>query len=268
MVLRVQYCSDLHLEFKVVTGIPKLLKDVKADVLILAGDICAISDPSDYDKFVTLITHYSKKYKYLIHVSGNHEYYCTVKPVKKEFCMDAIHKQFKALMKTIPNYIYLDCSTTVLNINNNNYMFAGCTLWTKVKPEDQSYVQKSMNDYNTIYACIDDNIQKFNIEIMQKLHAKHVAFIKRSIKKAEDLKMPMILITHHKPVTDTPKPSRLTQAYEVDMSKIIKSPVALAIHGHTHEYYDKVINGVRYISNAKGYPSQRCNFKEDMYVDI
>ena len=255
-------------EFKPVTGIPKLLKDVKADVLLLCGDICAISDPIDYAKFVTLITHYSKKYKQLVYIGGNHEFYATTKPVKREHCMDAIHKQFKALMKQIPNYIYLDCDTVVLNINNKNYMFAGCTLWTKVKPEDQSYVQKCMNDYSTIYVYEDNKIQRFTVDHMQKLHAKHVSFIKRAIKKAEDLKIPMILLTHHKPITDDPKPNRLTQAYEVDMSKVIKRPVVVAIHGHTHEYYDKIINDVRYVANCRGYPHQRTSFKDSMYIDI
>lgn len=265
--MRLQYCSDLHYEFKPVAGIPKLLKDVKADVLILAGDICAISDPLDYSKFVTLISHYSKKYKFIIHVPGNHEFYCTIKPPKREHCMDTIAKQFKVLMKQISNYIYLDCDTISLNINDKQYLFAGCTLWTKIKPEDYIYVQKSMNDYSTIY-IYDGKIEKFTVEYMQKLHNKCIAFIKRAIKKAEELKIPIVLITHHKPVADDPSPNRLTQAYEVDMTKIIKSPVVAAIHGHTHEHYDKVINGVRYISNPKGYPSQRTGFKEDMYIDV
>lgn len=270
MVLRLQYSSDLHLEFKPVNVIPKLLKPVGADVLILAGDISAISDPKDYDKFVTLITYYSKKYKYLIHVAGNHEMYCTEKPVKREHCMDEVHKKFKALMKTIPNYIYLNNDIVTLTINNKPYMFAGSTLWTKVNPEDREYVQRSMNDYSNIYIADKDNkITKYTVEEMQKLHAKCVAFFKRAIKKSIDLNLPLIIITHHKPVLEGASSNRLNQAYECDMSKVFTSKnIKLAIHGHTHVNYDKIINGIRYVANCKGYPSQHCGFKEDVYIDI
>ncbi len=268
MPLRIQYCSDLHYEFKPAQQIPKLLKDVKADVLVLAGDICAITDPKDWDKFVLLINHYAKKYKYIIHVAGNHEYYNVSKSIKKDDCFDEINTRFKNFMKIVPNYIYLDANIIILDINNKKYMFAGATLWTKIKPEDTSYIQNLMNDYSSIYICNKDTISKYTVEYMQKIHAKHVAFFKKAIKKATELNLPMIMITHHKPLANTVTPSRVTQAYEVDMSKIIKHPVAVSISGHTHVYLDETVNNIRYVSNPKGYPSQRCNFKENAYVDI
>lgn len=269
-MVKIQYCSDLHLEFKPITQIPKLVKNVGADILVLAGDISAIDSTRDYDKFVALITYYSKKYKYIIHISGNHEMYCTTKQVRKEHCVDEVHKKFKALMKLITNYIYLNCDIVTLTINNKPYMFAGATLWTKINPTDAEYVQKSMNDYSSIYLYDNalDKIEKYTVEHMQKAHSKHVAFFKRAIKKATEAKLPLVIITHHKPIFEGSTTNRLKQAYEVDMSKILKRPVVLAIHGHTHEHYDKTINGIRYVSNPKGYPSQHCNYKDDIYVSI
>lgn len=262
-MLRLQYCSDLHLEFKPINQISKLLKNVDADILVLAGDISAINNHEDYLKFLFLISHYSKKYKYILHVSGNHEYYAVTKA--SETSISDVNKKFKALMKMYPKYIYMDCDNITLNINDKPYMFAGATLWTKVNPDDYEYVQNSMNDYSHIYT--DD--ATFTVQSMQKIHSKHTTFLKRAIKKADETKTPLIIITHHKPVLENADAVRLNQAYEVDMSKVfVSSNIKLAIHGHTHVNYDKVINGVRYVSNPKGYVGQKCGFKKDLFIDI
>lgn len=265
----VQYSSDLHIEFLTAEQIPKLFKNIGADVLVLAGDICAINNPTDYDKFIVMLNYYTPKYEYVLMIAGNHEYYCTGTP-SKDTCMDAVNRRLKALSKTYTNYIYLNCDTVTLTIKKKSYTFIGATLWTKVCIADRLTVQDKMNDYECIYTCKPSGIAKFTVADMQKLHAKHVLFIKKTLSELKGKKTSVVLITHHKPVGDTTdeKKTVLTQAYECDITDLIVSPIKIAIYGHTHVKYDKVINGVRYLSNPRGYPSQRTKYDNDGCIEI
>lgn len=258
----------LALEFKSIDIIPRLLKNINADVLVLAGDICAINTKEDYDKFVALLRYYCPKYKYVVHVSGNHEFYTTTKPVTKLDCMDAVHRKFKALNKNFKNYLYLNCDTVTLQINDKAYMFIGCTLWTKVKPKDQEEVESQMNDYNCIFVNKGGNISKLTINDMQKIHMRHRLFIKKSIEQATLLKTPAILVTHHRPLAEATHNDPTDQAYTVDLSDVIKKPIVLSISGHVHHFMDKIINDVRYVTNPSGYPRQRTGFRSDYSITL
>jgi predicted phosphodiesterase len=265
----IQYTSDIHLEFRTLDQIPKLFKNINADVLVLAGDICAINTPEDYEKFIAMLKYYTPKYKHVLHVAGNHEAYCTGMPTTNN-CMDAVNRKLKSLSKTYPNYIYLNCDTITLTINKKPYMFIGATLWTKVYFKDREEVQTRMNDYECIYLHKDKKVVKFTVADMQKLHSRHALFIKKAIAESVKTKIPAVLITHHKPVGDTTaeKKNILTQAYESDITSIIVAPVKVCIYGHTHVHYDKVINGVRYLSNPIGYPGQHTLYKNDLGVEV
>ena len=266
----VQYISDIHQEFKNADIVPKLLKNIGADVLVLAGDICAINLQEDLEKFISLLAFYCPRNKYIIHVAGNHEYYTTAPQATKNDCMDAVNRKFKALNKQFPNYLYLNCDAVTLTINDKPYMFIGATLWTKVQTSDLEFVQGAMNDYNFIYLNRGGIPTKFNVEEMQKLHLKHRYFIKKAIDHAATQDIPVIVVTHHKSVADTPeqKKTRLTQAYETDITHLYKHPVKVVIWGHTHIHYMNINNNITYASNPKGYPSQHCGFKPDVGIRI
>jgi predicted phosphodiesterase len=270
MTLKVQFCSDLHLEFRDVSEIPKLLKNINSDVLCLVGDITTVNDKEDFNKFIKFLQYYSPKYKYLIHIAGNHEFYhIATSQALKANCMDMVHKKLKLLNKMFPNYLYLNCDTVTLTINNSQYMFIGATLWTKVPLEKYEKIQNGMNDYQHIYFNKNNEVVKLTVPEIQRLHNRHYMFIKRSIEVANNLNIPTILITHHKPITDeNSRQTEFTIAYEVDITKIIKPIVKLAIHGHTHKNYNKLHNGTQYVSNPKGYPGQHTGFKPDLAIAL
>lgn len=270
MSIKVQYSSDLHQEFKSADVIPSLLKNINADVLVLAGDICAINTKEDFVKFIALLQYYCPKYKYIIHVAGNHEFYTTTKPVTKMDCMDAVHRKFKALRKNFSNYLYLNCDAVTLQVNNKPYTFIGATLWSKIQPSDWEYVEQNMNDYNCIFINRNNKPVRFTVSEMQKLHAKHKLFIKKAVERAATQNITTIVVTHHKSVEDTPDCSKtkLTQAYETDITYLHKPPVKLVLWGHTHKHYLKSIHGILYASNPKGYPGQHCGFKPDYGITI
>ena len=263
--MKIQYVSDLHLEFRSVDQIPRLLKNINADVLILAGDISAVSYDVEYKKLITFLQYYCSKYKYVLAVSGNHEYYTNNST--KENCMDAINQKLKILSKKFPNYLYLNCNTITLEINKKKYMFIGATLWTKIDIKNYKYVNSNMNDYNMIYVNKNNDIKGYTVHEMQYLHTRHKHFIKKALEKIPS-NTTVVLITHHKPILEGENKDILNQAYEVDMSKVITPAVKVAIHGHTHSSYRKVINNTLYVSNPKGYPNERTGFKDDAFIDV
>jgi predicted phosphodiesterase len=268
--MKIQYVSDIHLEFRTIEQIPKLIKNIGADILILAGDICTINIEEDFKKLLTFLSYYFIKYKYIILIAGNHEYYSLSDTPNLSQCMEMVNKRLKDLNKNYSNFIYLNCNAITLNINNKPYTFIGATLWTKIPIKDRSYIQGGMNDYEYIFVIKDGVPIKLNIEDMQKLHTKHVRFIKSAIDLCSKNNIPCVLITHHKPIADTPitEKNKLIQAYETDITSIIKKPVVIAIHGHTHKPYDKTINGVRYLSNPKGYASQHTGYRDNICVEL
>ena len=71
--MKIQYCSDLHLEFPENNFFLKQnpLK-IEGDILILAGDILLFKDINKYEYFFNFI---SENFKYTYWIPGNHEYY-------------------------------------------------------------------------------------------------------------------------------------------------------------------------------------------------
>ncbi|MGL5934537.1 MAG: metallophosphoesterase [Cetobacterium sp.] len=266
----IQYASDIHQEFKDIDIIPKLFKNIKADVLVLAGDICAMADEENFRKFISLIAYHQSKYKYIFHVAGNHEFYSETKEGKtKHEPIDFINRKLKALNKQFPNYLYLNCDVVTVSINNKPYTFIGATLWTKVEKNQWAFAQKSMNDYVHIYVNRASDIRQFTIEDMQKLHAKHRLFLKKAIEQTVG-GPPVIVITHHKSISDTPheKRNEYTQMYESEMRSFFKPHVRVVIWGHTHKHYLNTDGNITYASNPKGYPHQHCGFRNDLGIEV
>lgn len=266
--MKINFCSDLHLEFRG-DKIRNLFK-VTGDVLCLAGDICVCATKKDFAVFLEFLNHICPRYKYVIHVAGNHEYYTAGEKLITEWhTFNAVNRRLKQISKTIPNYIFLNGESVVLTIDSKKYCFIGATLWTKIDRIYYQSVQTYMNDYKHIYTCTQKGeIKKFTIDDMHRVHLRHKNAILKAVK--EHLNMPCILVTHHKPlVTNVANNDILAQAYAVNLAQYLKnSSVKLAIHGHTHEHFDKIIEGIRYVSNPKGYVKQHTKFNESLSIEI
>ena len=103
---------------------------------------------------------------------------------------------------------------------------------------------------------------------MSRIHEASVRYIRRVMKTIAPDETAMLL-THHKPVRDLPLSDMFSQAYETDLvNVIIKPPFKIAAHGHTHKKYDKMVNGVRIVSNPKGYISQKTKYDPSFMVEL
>lgn len=288
-MVKIQIVSDIHLEFRD-EQFSSLIKP-SAPILCMLGDICVCGEDKDFAKFQQFIKYYRTKFQYIFHIPGNHEYYTTgnknIKLRDTISYIDAkVRRFYKSLDKTVGvinpdgtkngKVVFLNNNMTKLVINRKKYNFVGSTLWSFIDPKYKKAIQSRMNDYMQIYVpCIKsekvasgNTVRRYRVDDMQKRFANSVNFIKRCMKNAKKNEV-YILLTHHKPIRDTPTKDVITQAYESDLANIIiKEPFSLAAHGHTHKRYDKRINGVRVVSNPKGYIGQQTKFNDTYVVSV
>lgn len=275
MIMKVQIASDIHLEFRS-HDIPHILKP-SADVLILAGDICLLGAAKEREIFTKFIEHYSKYFKYIVHVAGNHEYYVGE---RKDYLTTAEIQKFAVrLSKTIPNYYFLH--NRVLPITDPKtkkiYYFAGTTLWTHIPDDKKKFIAEGMNDYNKILIPEKNTsppIRPLTPDVVNQWHKEATSFIRRTTKKYKNV----VLITHHKPfigyelsrpIQKAPqRSSNFDVAYEVDMTSLLKDPIIAAFYGHTHHRHIAKVNGIPIISNPRGYPYERTQFDPACTLNI
>jgi predicted phosphodiesterase len=274
---KIQIVSDTHLEFRG-DNFKNLIKP-SAPILFLLGDISACGQKDSWLTYQKFIKYLSPQFKHIFHVPGNHEYYTSNRNITLDDTISGIDSKLKKFAKTIHNLNVLNNDTIRLKIGKKTYVFIGTTLWSNVAPYNREYIGSRMNDYSYLFVkntptktpiekSNKSPFRHFNVDDMSKLHIKSVRYVSNVLKKIKPNEI-AILLTHHKPVRDKPITDLISQAYETALQGIIiKKPLRLACWGHTHQRYDKVINGVRCISNPKGYPNEVTLHKPDFTVTI
>lgn len=214
------YLSDIHLEH--VAGqelqyLSYLLSSCKEfDVCVLAGDIAY---PSQLNKVFDFL---SKKFKHVIYVYGNHEYWenglVSVDP---------------------PDNIHV-LNNSAITIDGQRYI--GSTLWFPFDPLNQLF-EKNMPDFN---------IPDFRSWIYI-FASECAAYLKENMQPGD------IVVTHHLPsyrcVDKIFQGSQLNRFFVHPMeNEILDSNPKLWIHGHTHHSLDITIDDTRVVCNPVGYP--------------
>lgn len=254
-MLKIQVISDLHLEFRDPSKGYDFLR-VSAPILVMAGDICALGSSIDFKHYEKFISYIYNKYQHIIHVPGNHEYYCSdAKTARSRKTMEEIDAKTVEYLKAYPKVHYLNKSVLKMVQNDKKYYFICCTMWSKIAKKSQEEMKELMNDYSYIWT---DKKESLNPAYVMDMHKKSTGFIKRAIERAQKDGAEPIIITHHKPyINDPALHTAISDAYEVDMQKLIKQPIKVWIYGHTHKADNSIINDVKIVSNPLGYPYQR-----------
>lgn len=258
--MKVQVASDLHLEFR--SHDYKSVLKPSADILILAGDICPLATTADRNVFIAFIAFYASRFQQIIHVPGNHEYYGSS---RLDATMQDIHKFATQLQRLFPNYSFLNNKVLTVQSRGKVVHFVGTTLWTRISPENMRQIQDGMNDYSHINVMHQKKNKQLTPEIVNQIHRESAAFIRRQLKA---LSGSVVLITHHKPFLGVTGKGKFSEAYEVDLSDVLRPPVVLSVHGHTHQKFRGAVNGVLTVSNPRGYPYERTDFNPAFVVQI
>ncbi len=235
--MKIDYVSDLHLEKS-----PLRLPPSDSDVLVLAGDIYHVS-LFDYN-ISGFFEDISKKYKHVIYVPGNHEY----------FDSDiSIIKSLKQFCENYKNVYLLDNEIKIID----DVQFICGTGWTHFNSLDAGTMKQATRTINDYRRIKNGNNMLTIYDIIEK-HAEFVKFFK----SVDKTKYKNITVTHHSPTLLTSS-GKKTDTYETlgcfcsDMLPYMKG-VDYWIHGHQHDGIDVDHEGCKVRSNSRGYKFEDC----------
>lgn len=243
--MKVQYMSDLHLEFG-----DMIIPDAVGDVLVLAGDIGVGTDAVDW------INKAAKEFKDVIYILGNHEFYHNDMPALITYM-----RKTPDLFAT--NVHFMDNDTLTID----GIKFVATTLWADM----QSAAFYSMNDSNYIkYAGSSMSLEK-----VHGMFVENVEFLL----KHNDAD---VVITHHCPHinsinTDRYPDDRMNSGYYTDiLENFHKSSIKHWICGHTHSATEYEAYGITVHNNCRGYVGygngpQGCevgNFNPEAFFEV
>ena len=260
--MKIQYCSDLHLEFGP-TSLPG------GELLILAGDVAeartiarhqdafeSLSDEEQLDakyralyRAWTFFKYETAKYEQVFMVMGNHCHY--------HGRFDRTYDELRAMLPA--NVRLLEKEV----VEYGGVMFMGASLWTDINrgdPLTAQVLKSSMNDYKVTQCHYPDTgrYHKLTPEHTAKTHRATKRFFIETLLANPDQQF--VIITHHAPSTmsiaDQYKGDiHMNGGYASDLSEMIldHSQIKVWIHGHMHNQSDYLIGSTRILCNPRGY---------------
>lgn len=240
-MFRIQYVSDLHLEFYKAADFAKLVTPV-APYLALAGDIGKPKHPL----FEPFLEYVSERWSAVFYVAGNHEYYGSTSMADTTAAIRAKTAKFS-------NLYFLDADSPAVYLSAENVAVIGTTLWTHIPAELEPFAAAKMNDYHMIGGATP--------AALSALHAKEKQKLATAIDCWKSKAADIVVITHHMPSFSLINPryadSPLNVCFASDCKELLANPAVKAwIYGHTHDAQTKRIGGTIAAVNAHGYPSE------------
>ena len=225
--MKIQYFSDLHLEFG---NLEPARSD--ADVIIAAGDIGVGLDGINW------LTQFDRP---VIYVLGNHEYW-------GQDYTDFIDQVWQESSGTNVHFLENE------SVEIEGVRFIGCSLWTDYGHGNDQIMRaaaQGMNDFR----YISDGGKPLRPSRLLEAHRQSVDWLSDVLTESYDGKT--VVVTHHAPSMKSWHRSSLDgyqYCYCSNLEPIMNTTDAsLWVHGHTHHAQDYEIQGVRIVCNPRGY---------------
>ncbi len=260
--MKIRVLSDLHLE----CDEPDVIAHASADLIVLAGDI------HNHAQGLRWAAETFDAQVPVIYVPGNHEYY------DGEF--GALDMAMRDAAACIDNVHYLNGNA--LMDPAGRWRVLGTTLWTDFElfgaTEDERALsigaaEKVMLDFRGRIQVAWPNAaapsagtpRDFTPADALALHRQARAWLQAELAKPFSGKT--IVVTHHVPhslsLAARYANDRVSAGFVSDLSALVRAPVALWIHGHTHTAFDYTVNGTRVVCNPRGYVERRSARREN-----
>lgn len=204
----------------------RVLRPEDVDVLVLAGDIAPAAKCLQ-----PALRKFAEKYREVVYVPGNHEYYGGSKELVQEIR--------EWMTSRFSNFHWLENDVWI----HGKQRFLGTTLWFEDSPIARIH-RGFLADYTYI--------QKFEPWVYEQNEIAE-DFLQQEMQEDD------VVITHHLPsyqsVAPRYKGSRLNCYFVSDVELLIhqKKP-RLWLHGHTHDPCNYWIDKTQIICNPLGYP--------------
>lgn len=244
----IRVASDLHLEQYHGSDISQL-EDVclepddrdSESILVLAGDIS--SKPDQLIAFIELI---ESRFRYVIYVPGNHEYY------RHE--MSKWIPETRKLFEDRTDRVSYALGEDVVCHAVDGVRFIFTTMWTAGGEDlaEMGAVGQALNDFRIITL----NGERFTVPKMSYIHKKMKAKVEQFLQSDPDAFN--VVVTHHMPSYRLCHPrfgNTINGGFAFNGDAILAADYApkIWIHGHTHDTVDKQLFNTRIVCNPRGY---------------
>jgi len=243
--LRIQFVSDLHLEFEQNRQwLEQNPLEVTGDILLIAGDTAYLDVPESgcdtYSQY-KFWDWASEHYKQVIVCLGNHDFYgyYDLATMTNGYC------------KPIRNNVHAYYNK-VVSLGDVDIIVS--TLWSFIEPFNAYQTEKGVSDfYRILYNGHRLTADDFNAE-----HERCFDFIRKAVKESKA--KTKIVLTHHVPTQQCTAPefkgSTINGAFTVELGNYIAdSDIDYWIYGHSHRNIDAIIGKTQILSNQFGYLS-------------
>lgn len=251
--MKIQYCSDLHLEFPENSDyMKKYPLELVGEVLILAGDILPFNLHKTETEFIDYI---ADNFEMVYWVPGNHEYYgydlATV--------ADPLLEKLRSNVWLVNNQV----------VDYKNINLICTTLWSKIDVLNALNIQRSVKDFRNI----DWEGGRFTTREFNQLHTQSIAFLEKAFKEVSVENR--IVVTHHVPTLQN-YPNRyknnpINGTFATELFDLIyDSGAHYWIYGHHHNNIAAfTIGSTTMLTNQLGYVQRGENwFKSGAMVEI
>jgi len=249
-----QYCSDLHLEFRENKQfLNQHPLQPKAEILILAGDIVPFIEMDKHKDFFNYI---SDSFKLTYWLPGNHEYYYSDASERSGYINEKIrHNIFLA---------------NNISVQQDDVRLIFSTLWSRISPANEWQIERSINDFQVIKF----NGHFFSASNVNQLHSDSLDFIEKELRLKNSDKT--VVISHHVPTflnfPSLYKGSNLNEAFVVELFPLIESSnINYWIYGHHHNNTPNFnIGNTVLLTNQLGYVrnQENLNFSLDKTIAL
>jgi 3',5'-cyclic AMP phosphodiesterase CpdA len=262
--VKIRVLSDLHLE----CDEPEVIPHAQADLIVLAGDI------HNHAAGARWAAETFDGAAPVVYVPGNHEYY------DGEF--GALEAAMRDAAASVENVHFLNNAALVDPAGE--WRVLGTTLWTdftlygadeEALAISTAAAQRVMLDFKGLIqltwphdgsaAANTAATRDFTPADSLALHAHARAWLERELSKPFAGKT--IVVTHHAPhrlsLAERYADDRVSAGFVSHLPTLVRSPVALWIHGHTHTAFDYTVEGTRVMCNPRGYLDRRTGQPEN-----
>lgn len=251
---KIQYCSDLHLEFQQNKNFLKHFPiKPEGEILLLAGDVVLFKLIKEHDDFFNFC---SDNFEATYWIPGNHEYY--------DFDLAEVKTP---LYQKIKENVFLLNNQTV---TYKNAEILCSTLWSYIPQLYEKMVQRGVSDFYQIR----NNKKNFTAADFNALHKNDFEFLKTALAKPTNKQR--IVLTHHVPTLmhypEQYRNSNINSAFAVELHDFIESSNATYwIYGHHHCNTPAFkIGNTTMLTNQLGYVMQNEHrlFNREAIIEI